>query len=373
MPARPLTQPLAWAALIALAASGCVVSFDGYHLDESDAGVGGAAGSSGLGGSSGSGGAGGSGAAGGSAGSGGLGGVAGSTGGAGGTGGATGGSAGSTGGSAGSTGGSAGSTGGAGGNGGVGGGTGGVGGGGTGGSSGSGTCPTHPALPAMKKVPKPGGGETCIDPYEISNAQYNDAFLADGPSLSGQPTGCSGNTNYTPPGSFECQWNASTTVPVRCVDWCDAYAFCAHVGKRLCGAFGSNPTPLGGLADHTQSEWFNVCSEGGTQAYVFGNSYSTALWNTCNGLENNASVVPSGSMTSCQCSGAYAGVFDLNGNLREWENACNGSNQCASRGGGHQDTGDPGSGERMRCDSAVLVPRLEQSEYRGFRCCADPS
>jgi hypothetical protein len=375
MPARPLTQPLTLAVLMALAVSGCVVSFDGYQLDESDGGIGGASGSGALGGSGGSsasGGAGGSSAAGGS-----TGGSAGSTGGSagstGGSAGSTGGSAGSTGGSAGSTGGSAGSTGGAGGNGGVGGSIGGTGGvGGTGGSSGSGNCPTWPGLPPMKKIPKPGGGEYCIDPTEISNEQYN-LFISDTPSLGNQPQGCTTNSTYLPPTSFECQWDATNkpTLPVRCVDWCDAYAFCQHVGKRLCGTYGGQPTPLGGLTIHTDSEWFNACSEGGTQAYVFGNTYSQALWNTCNGLENSTGALDVGTKPQCQCSGAYAGVFDLNGNLREWENACNGSNLCASRGGGHNDSGDPGPNERMRCDSAELVPRLEQSEFRGFRCCAD--
>jgi formylglycine-generating enzyme required for sulfatase activity len=225
----------------------------------------------------------------------------------------------------------------------------------------------------MKKLPRPGGGEYCIDATEASNEHYSQ-FLAESPSTANQPAGCTGNT-FVPPSTFECHWNPTTepNAPVRCVDWCDAFAFCKQFGKRLCGGVsgGGAATPTSGVNQHTQSEWFNACTEGGVQDYVFGNSYTSSLWGTCNGLEKSSNATDVGTLSGCQCQSPYNGVFDLNGNVREWENACNGSNQCASRGGGHNDSGDPGSGERMRCDSAVFVARTDQSEFRGIRCCAD--
>jgi Sulfatase-modifying factor enzyme 1 len=57
---------------------------------------------------------------------------------------------------------------------------------------------------------------------------------------------CAWNTSFQPESSgSDCLnvWLIFDLVnapanPVACVDWCDAFAYCRSIGKRLCGAFG---------------------------------------------------------------------------------------------------------------------------------------
>ena len=47
--------------------------------------------------------------------------------------------------------------------------------------------------------------------------------------------------------------------PIVWVDWCDAYAYCKGVGKRLCGAIGGGPVDFHtGYADTNQSQWYRA-------------------------------------------------------------------------------------------------------------------
>jgi hypothetical protein len=41
----------------------------------------------------------------------------------------------------------------------------------------------------------------------------------------------------------------SGNFPITNVDWCDAYAYCAGIGKRLCGKIGGGTLDQGGLDD----------------------------------------------------------------------------------------------------------------------------
>jgi hypothetical protein len=73
-------------------------------------------------------------------------------------------------------------------------------------------------------------------------------------------------------------------------------------------------------------------------------------------------------MSGCRTS---AGVFDLSGNLWEWERACVGpadeSAVCRMRGGGYQATPDA-----LVCAGGTTGSRFATSVVIGFRCCADP-
>jgi formylglycine-generating enzyme len=95
---------------------------------------------------------------------------------------------------------------------------------------------------------------------------------------------------------------------VATVDWCDAYAYCKGVGKRLCGKIG------GGSADYNtgwnnaaRDQWHSACTSGGVETYPYGSTYQPQ---TCNGLDHGAgATVAVGSMTACESSvSGFTGV-----------------------------------------------------------------
>ena len=280
------------------------------------------------------------------------------SGGTGGTGGSTGGTGGSTGGTGGSTGGTGGSTGGTGGS------TGGT--GGTTGGTGGGISPAEcvAAEPATL-VPVTGGFS--IDATEVTRCQYM-AWLGTNPPTSGQPSYCDWNDNYTP----SCEWPPFTRGdhPVTCVDWCDAYAYCLGVGKRLCGKIGGGANAWGDHTNASESQWYAACTSGGTNDYPYGDTYSAT---TCNGQDaDHGTTVPVASMGGCQSSvSGYAGVYDLSGNVFEWEDSCNEDvgnfGICRLRGGSFDNVVS-----LLRCGFGADQNRELQNGGVGFRCCSSP-
>lgn len=286
-----------------------------------------------------------------------------------GSGGATGGVAGSTstGGVAGTSGSGAGGTGGVAGDSGTGavGATGGIAGtagtgmtGGTSGTGGSGGTPvtcTGTAGPPMVAVPQ----GFCIDSTEVTNAQYA-AFVASGYPTTGQDAWCSWNSTYKPQ-----IWPATglDAHPVANVDWCDAYAFCKWAGKRLCGRIGGGSNAYGDYANATNSQWYAVCSAGGAKTYPYGSTYQAT---TCNGAEYTEpdATLPVG--TASGCVGGYPGVYDLSGNVWEWEDSCAGTgsnDDCRIRGGSFLHNNG------LECGFANKGYRSAMTQHIGFRCC----
>jgi len=209
-----------------------------------------------------------------------------------------------------------------------------------------------------------------IDITEVTRAQYA-AWLATNPDpATGQPSYCSWNQSFTP----DCEWPpaAKGQHPVVCVDWCDAYAYCAGVGKRLCGKIGGGANGYWDNADATKSQWFNACSSNGANDYPYGDTYGEQ---TCNGKGKGlGTTTPVGSLSGCQSSvSGYAGVYDLSGNVAEWEDSCSGASGnddiCHSRGGAFKYYLD-----FLPCgvdDTDGFSPsRSHVSEELGFRCCA---
>jgi formylglycine-generating enzyme required for sulfatase activity len=222
-----------------------------------------------------------------------------------------------------------------------------------------GPCPLLPG-PALVSI----NGDFCIDSTEVTVAQYEVFLAAKGGSLTGQTPICSWNTSLIPGG-----WppSGSTALPVAGVNWCQAQLYCAWAGKSLCGTPDGGPSDPQGYTDPAQSQWFNVCTHNndGLDTWPYGNTYQPK---TCNGMDYGAGA-PVPSLASCV--GGYPGVFDMSGNVYEWEDRCMSSadsgapnDYCFTRGGSYDE--DAGG---LRCDYGLLYSRQSQAPNVGLRCC----
>lgn len=218
-------------------------------------------------------------------------------------------------------------------------------------------CPGHAGPEPVK------ADGFCIDSTEVTNAQYAD-FLADMKGKPGASSGaCGFNTTFVP----ESGWPAESDkrdFPVVEIDWCDAQAFCSWSGKRLCGKIGGGPSDPEDQA-RSSSQWFVACSASGTRQFPYGNSYDE---DACNGSDRNMKrPVPVASMARCQ--GGVEGLFDMSGNVLEWEDSCEGtggaSDPCLVRGGAFDS-----SQAKLSCGApAVVDERAAAHGDVGFRCC----
>ena len=161
-----------------------------------------------------------------------------------------------------------------------------------------------------------------------------------------------------------CVWNISFSAwggsgfnddrPVTNVDWCDAYAFCAWAGKRLCGKIGGGALAVSAAKSATESQWYAACSAGGAKKFPYG---STAISGIC-GTSGNSAV----KSHPC-CVGGYPGLFDLSGSVDEWEDSC----QVQSSYGKKDNCSLRGHTACYRTDA---YNRDTRSSNVGFRCCA---
>jgi formylglycine-generating enzyme required for sulfatase activity len=203
-------------------------------------------------------------------------------------------------------------------------------------------------------------GSYCVDSTEVSGTQYTEFLAAKAGDTRGQPAECAWNTSYQPSTS------ASGNTPVFGVDWCDARAYCAWAGKRLCGKIGGGPTPSAGLNSQFSSEWYRACTKDGTRAFPYGNVRDP---DACNGSDRDGGHGPTDVGSLKTCKGGYPGLFDMCGNLWEWEDSCEdgGANaQCAVRGSSFA------SPNAVSCDTLLTFQRDRGGANDvTVRCCSD--
>jgi formylglycine-generating enzyme required for sulfatase activity len=225
----------------------------------------------------------------------------------------------------------------------------------------------------MITIPIQGGGSYCIDSDEITYDEYDD-FVVANPTNLPVPVGCEwnnpgmiGGEGYIPVMNWPPVANPNTAVnyrdkPVAYVDWCDAYAYCEWKGRKLCGQIGdSAQIPFTGTdyVNENEDQWYNACSASGTNVFPYGQAY---LSNKCATLG-----VPYNTSASSPCLGGFSGLYNMSGNVAEWEASCGdlgAGTQCRLRGGGYN-----ASGSDAQCNANRVAPIASKTGDVGFRCC----
>mgnify|MGYP002145378841 CR=1 FL=1 len=73
-----------------------------------------------------------------------------------------------------------------------------------------------------------------------------------------------------------------------------------------------------------QSQWTHACTKGGDgqHKYAYGNTYNASACTTPGSGRSQPTEVGSQS----QCVGGFPGLFDMIGNVSEWEDGCDDDN-----------------------------------------------
>ena len=199
-------------------------------------------------------------------------------------------------------------------------------------------------------------GTFCIDRTEVTGARYSE-FLKEPPQS--QPAFCKWNESYVPTAKWP---TASPETPVTFVDWCDARAYCEWAGGDLCGGAEGSTLDYSDGSDPNASRWMAACSHDGERAYPYGDKYQPTA---CRG-EGQLAPVVAGSLPICE--GGFTGMFDLSGNVGEWENACDQFvdrwDTCNVRGGAFSS-----SGAELSCGAWAYDNRFAKTEAVEIRCC----
>ena len=258
--------------------------------------------------------------------------------------------------------------------------------------------PPHPCDPleaekmdsqgaTMVLTKQPGGSCYYIDKTEVTVAQYA-AFVshARGSNVVWGDR-CGWKSSPSDPAeedaNHKCTIEAMgeadafrATKPIRCVDWCDARAFCRHVGKSLCGGLTT-----GGVVEPTDvpDQWGNACSESGLPLpYGDGTTPESRVCNVglsdgeCLELARQYRCAPVEVGTFPECRGPH-GALDMLGNVAEWVLNCGSTSEdkpeaqlCRYRGGSFGD-----SLKETTCYTQSIAARNERLPKLGFRCCAE--
>lgn len=258
-------------------------------------------------------------------------------------------------------------------------------------------CPTDLPGPYLVAIPLPDGGHYCVDATEVTKGHYAAFLQSKGSDTSGQAKECAWNDHYepllmppNPPNQTQpmCRDNdwlkpAQPDMPVACVDWCDAKAYCAWAGKRLCGKIGGGALSIEGASDETlvlesqdpvRSQWTRACSQGGQTKYPYGDDHKVGqcvdnMYRKNHELDHNQNAMV-GSADGCKGQQSpYDQLRDLVGNVTEFEDAYEPTTQSVAvrASGGMADT----SGSADDCFAVGLADLKARNGFTGFRCCSD--
>ena len=218
--------------------------------------------------------------------------------------------------------------------------------------------------------------EVTVEQYEI----WQDDVPADG--IAWEPTYCNWKGDRADPigdASDACVAELlpfdlqpfAPRKPMRCVDFCEAEAFCRWANKHVC--YDSSGVGIQGPRGFPQ-EWHLSCNNHQTTRYPWGNT-TEDFCNTgqsadeCLDATGTCGPVTVGQEAECSTPG---GVVDLLGNVAEWVFSCNHVDSerpleptaCLTRGGGYDDP-------LRACDAEANVMSDVRDPSLGFRCCAD--
>ncbi|MFT3924000.1 MAG: SUMF1/EgtB/PvdO family nonheme iron enzyme [Myxococcales bacterium] len=232
----------------------------------------------------------------------------------------------------------------------------------------------------MIRVDVPGGLCVWIDQDEVTVDKYG-AWRADPKAAQPRwdPDFCPWKVSASNPAvdpDDACAEEAEATGtpafvadrPIRCVDWCDAEAYCRWAGKRLCFDNSQYGTQI---PRNMAREWTFACNNGETTQYPWGTDYAG---NICNADQSSESTVAvergvTNSGWNVDCVNER-GARDLLGNVAEWTYGCNitvpegnGVRPCLTKGGSYDDP-------LMACVDELTLPNDTRSPQVGFRCCA---
>jgi formylglycine-generating enzyme required for sulfatase activity len=217
----------------------------------------------------------------------------------------------------------------------------------------------------------------CIDSTEVTIAQYKAWLDKPTTSTANQYYLCGWNDSFVPTMDWP-PTDPTSSKPVTYVDWCDAYAYCKDMGKHLCGKIGGGSNGFNDYTDYTKSQWFAACTSNGAYApsgYPYGNTYSPSSCNTRDYWGSGVgTLMYVKELFLCQSSlPGYVGVYDLSGNVQEWEDSCDGtagaSDTCRQRGGSFWARAADGF-IGSQCSAGGINPRSVKQDDSGFRCCA---
>jgi formylglycine-generating enzyme len=229
-----------------------------------------------------------------------------------------------------------------------------------------------PSCPVGKGAPMVRIADFCIDERETTFGDYN-TFLIGAPSIaaSGMPAECAFKTGFEPANGMRPP--SQFSIPAHDVDWCDAWAYCAWAGKRLCGGHDGASLPYATL-NGAEDEWYRACSNGRTTQFPYGATYDVTRCNVGGHLDSGTAPGASGSFPGCRGTSApFDAITDLVGNIGEWQRSCNdaadaggAATPCRVRGGGWYNVQQDG------CLDSDALTRSSRMSKAGIRCCADP-
>jgi formylglycine-generating enzyme required for sulfatase activity len=205
-------------------------------------------------------------------------------------------------------------------------------------------CPTGLRGPSM--VPSPDAS-FCIDSTEVSAGDYSEfvaAVAADAAVDFSQRPWCRADAGFAPS-----QGPLSPSGPVRCVSYCDAYAYCQWAGKHLC------------TGEPTTGEWPRACTNEFERSLPYGQDGG----GSCNFGQSADPSGPTEAGSYKSCMGGFDGLFDMVGNVAELVDDCtDDGGTCSVLGGAWY------SSYLTTCATREeQAPGTKTACGVGFRCC----